>query len=53
MGLTACGQFLMSYTVSFEEEEDELTQNYSFTNNGYKYKWVVTIFRVNIIIRMV
>lgn len=36
MGLTACGQFLVSYTVAFEEEE-ELTQNYSF-NNGYKYK---------------
>lgn len=38
MGLTSCGQFLLSYTVAFEEEE-ELTQNYSFTN-GYKYKWV-------------
>lgn len=38
MGLTVCGQFLMSFTVSFEEgEEEELTQNYSFTN-GYKYK---------------
>lgn len=37
MGLTSCGQFLLSYTVAFEEEDEELTQNYSF-NNGYKYK---------------
>lgn len=35
MGLTICGQFLLSYTV-VSEEDFELTQN-EF-NNGYKYK---------------
>lgn len=36
MGLTACGQFLLSYTVVYEEDE-ESAQHYSFTN-AYKYK---------------
>lgn len=37
MGLTSCGQFLLSYTVNYEED-DENTENYNFAN-GYKYKY--------------
>lgn len=39
MGMTVCGQFVMSFTVVFDEDEAEegITANYSFAN-GYKYK---------------
>lgn len=38
MGLTICGQFLLSY--KFISDEDATENNYSFTST-YKYEWVI------------
>ncbi|XP_055525747.1 uncharacterized protein LOC129718735 [Wyeomyia smithii] len=43
MGLSACGQFLLSYKVAYDYD-DELTHEYNFSSN-YKYELYFWIYR--------
>ncbi|XP_058811749.1 uncharacterized protein LOC131676608 [Topomyia yanbarensis] len=44
MGLSACGQFLLSYKVAYEIDE-ETTDEYNYFSSNYKYELYFWIYR--------